>query len=276
MNAGLGALHVIPGEIVGPDQQNIYQRIHWSDGTSEDILAGVYIFHDEHGHFHVEGYAEYQLEREDGGASTRIAQKTSFCLLDTDLINKRLPNAPKRAVFTSCENHEFGQGISVGWGDAYRYNLPGQSIDVSGLESGNYLLTIVTDPNNRFLETDDGDNTSTIRIHLDMEAMTVDGLPGDPGEPPGDVEISEIIPATMPAGSVRAVTITGIGFATGMDVALVNGSGPAPRVSDVNVQDENTITMTFTAKSGGPPRARIWDLVVGPATAREAFTVFPQ
>lgn len=278
-NAGLGPLHMVAGESTAPGQQNVYQRVHFSDGTFEDRLAGVFVLHEEHGHFHVEEYAEYQLEREFApGASTRIGQKTSFCLLDTDRVDRKLPNAPKRAVFTRCDDFDFGQGISVGWGDAYRSHLPGQSIDVSGLETGNYLLTMVADPNDNILETDEGDNSSTIRIHLDMEAMTVDGLPGDggdPGDPPGDVMISGIIPATMPAGSVRAVTITGIGFAEGMNVALVSGSGPSPHVSDVNVQDENTITATLTAKSGGPPRARIWDLVVGPATAPEAFTVFP-
>lgn len=278
-NIGRGPLHMVAGESTDPNQQNIYQRVHWSDGTFEDTLAGIFVFHDQHGHFHIEEYAEYVLEKEFApGASTRIGQKTSFCLLDTNRIDHKLPNAPKQKVFTRCDDFEFGQGISVGWGDAYRSHLPGQSIDVSGLESGNYLLTIVTDPGNRIQESDDGDNTSTIRIHLDMEAMIVDGLPadgGDPGDPPSDVMIFGIIPATMPAGSVRAVTITGSGFAAGMEVRLINGSGPAPRVSNVNVQDENTITLTLTAKTGGPPRIRIWDLVVGPVTAPEAFTVFP-
>ena len=279
-NAGLGPLHMVAGELTEPGHQSIYQRIHFSDGTFKDTLAGVFVLHEEHGHFHVEEYAEYRLEKEFApGASTRIGQKTSFCLLDTNRVDRKLANAPKRAVFTRCDDFEFGQGISVGWGDAYRSHLPGQSIDVSGLESGNYLLTMIADPNDNILETDEGDNSSTIRIHLDMEAMTVDGLPGDggdPGDPPGDVMISGIIPATMPAGSIRAVTITGAGFADGMNVALVNGSGPSPRVSEITVQDENTITATLTAKSGGPPRMRVWDLVVGPATASDGFTVFPQ
>ena len=43
----------------------------------------------------------------------------------------------------------------MGWGDAYGYTLPGQSIDVTGLETGIYLLTIVSDPSDHLLETDE-------------------------------------------------------------------------------------------------------------------------
>jgi hypothetical protein len=278
-NVGLGPLHMVAGELTVPTEQNVYQRIHLSDGSFQDILAGEFAFHDAHGHFHIEEYAEYLLEKEgDSGTSTRIGQKTSFCLLDTNRIDRKLKNAPKQPVFTSCDDFEFGQGISVGWGDAYRSHLPGQSIDVTGLETGIYLLTMVTDPNGTIMESDDSDNRSTIRIHLDMAALTVDGLPndgGDPGEPPGDVMITGVIPATMPSGAVRAITITGSGFAQGMNVSLINGSGPAPRISNVNFENENTITATFTTKNGGPQRVRIWDLVVGPGTARDSFTVFP-
>jgi hypothetical protein len=274
-NSGAGPLEVIGGEIAAPNVQNIYQRIHRDDGTFADVLAGTFVFHEEHGHIHVEDYAEYVLEREGApGTSTRIGHKTSFCLLDTDRIDRHLPGAPKRAQFTTC--NDFRQGISVGWGDAYGYNLPGQSIDVTGLETGNYLLTIVSDPIDQLLETDESDNSSTIRIHLDMEAMTVNGLPGDgPGDPPGDVTVAGIVPATMFARDVVAVTITGSGFAAGMAVSLANGSGPAPAVSDVVVHDASTITAIFSAKSGGPPRTRTWDVQVGPATLVDGFIVFP-
>ncbi|UCE38875.1 MAG: hypothetical protein JSW00_06540 [Thermoplasmata archaeon] len=40
------------------------------------------------------------------------------------------------------------------------------------------------------------------------------------------------------------------------------GSGPTPTVSNVVVVDGNTITATVTAKSGGPPRNRVWDVRV--------------
>jgi hypothetical protein len=235
-NSGLGPLEVFGGEVAGEELQNIYQRIYRDDGMFDEVLAGTFVFHDEHGHIHVEDYSEYILEKEDApGQSTRLGHKTSFCLLDTDRIDRRLPGAPKRPVYNSCG--ELKQGISVGWGDAYTNNLPGQSIDVTGLESGYYLLTIVTDPENRLIETDE-------------------------------------TPATMFAGEEINVTITGTGFTEGMSVRLVNGSGPAPSIR-ATFQDENTFTATIRAKTGGPPRTRVWDLEVGPVTLEGALTVFP-
>ena len=62
-NAGLGPLHMVAGELTEPAQQSVYQRVHFSDGTFEDMLAGVFVLHEEHGHFHVEEYADSLLVR---------------------------------------------------------------------------------------------------------------------------------------------------------------------------------------------------------------------
>jgi subtilase family serine protease len=58
------------------------------------------------------------------------------------------------------------QGISAGWGDIYSWNLPGQSINITGLANGTYRLRSTADPFNRIRETDDGNNASTIRFRL--------------------------------------------------------------------------------------------------------------
>ncbi len=65
----------------------------------------------------------------------------------------------------------------------------------------------------------------------------------------------------MQAGTTIDVTISGSGFVDGADVTFENGSGPAPSVSIIAV-DASTITATVTAKSGGPPRNRVWDVRV--------------
>ncbi len=77
-----------------------------------------------------------------------------------------------------------------------------------------------------------------------------------------EVTVTGIDPDTIPAGTTIEVIITGTGFVTGADVTFENGSGPAPTVSNVTVVDANTITATVTAKSGGPPRDRVWDVRV--------------
>ncbi|MGD2177579.1 MAG: S8 family serine peptidase [Anaerolineae bacterium] len=94
------------------------------------------------------------------------------------------------------------------------------------------------------------------------------------------VTVTSIDPPQMQAGSTVDVAITGSGFASGADVTFENGSGPAPEASDITVSDSSAITATVTAKSGGPPRDRVWDVrVTNPDGSSGAlpssFTVTP-
>jgi hypothetical protein len=76
------------------------------------------------------------------------------------------------------------------------------------------------------------------------------------------VLVTSINPDTMQAGSTISAVITGSNFSQGAVVRFENGSGPAPTTSGLIVVDSNTISLTLTTKSGGPPRARIWDVRV--------------
>jgi len=96
----------------------------------------------------------------------------------------------------------------------------------------------------------------------DMEVVDFALDPEPPPPPPGGVDVTGIDPNTMQAGNEIGITITGSGFVAGTDVTFENGSGPAPTVSNKEVVDVNTITATVTAKSGGPPRNRVWDVRV--------------
>lgn len=80
--------------------------------------------------------------------------------------------------------------------------------------------------------------------------------------PTAGVTVTSIDPNTMQAGSTIDVTITGSGFAAGASVTFEDGSGPAPQASKVVFADASSITATVTAKSGGPPRNRVWDVRV--------------
>ena len=77
-----------------------------------------------------------------------------------------------------------------------------------------------------------------------------------------EVSVDSIIPNSVTKGQSVSVTISGNGFVSGASVTLSNGSGPTPSVSNVVVIDDNTITATITAKSGGPPRDSLWDVTV--------------
>ncbi len=99
-------------------------------------------------------------------------------------------------------------------------------------------------------------------------------------EPGSEVIVTAIDPNTMQAGTTIDVTITGSGFIAGAGVSFENGAGPAPTASKVVVIDSNTITATITAKSGGPPRPRVWDVrVTNPDDSSgllmDGFTITP-
>ncbi|HEY4512315.1 MAG TPA: lysyl oxidase family protein [Candidatus Paceibacterota bacterium] len=165
-NKGTGPLELIAGEIDSiKKKRNVYQRI-YSDGSGfRDVLAGSFIWHEEHGHFHFEEFAKYILQPVNApGGSERSSIKTTFCIIDTDRINTQLAGAPKFAIYTTCNNDK--QGMSVGWGDTYKYYLAGQEINITGLPDGDYNLTIEVDPKNLLLETNDSDNTSNVKIRL--------------------------------------------------------------------------------------------------------------
>jgi hypothetical protein len=275
-NMGDGPLEIIGGSI-GNGVQNVDQRVYRSDGSSYDRRAGTFEYHADHDHIHFDNYATYTLQPINApGASAREGHKTTFCLMDTDPAPAPYTSSAP-AYYTDCGR--VMQGISVGWGDKYSWYLADQDIDVSGLPSGDYSLTIDIDPKNTLLETNDTDNSSMIYVNLDMEngVATVIDEPGDPNDPPpAPVVISDITPDTGNKNSRISVTISGSGFAPGMPVYFENGQGKTPAVSAIDVSGDGlTITATVKIGKGGRKRPSTWDLRVGSGRLSNAFTVTP-
>jgi hypothetical protein len=276
-DSGAGPVELIAGE-VAQGRQNVYQRVYNVDGTYVDHLAGKFVWHQPHNHFHFEDYALYLLQAVTG-KSKRSAYKTTFCLMDTELIDGQLPGAPRNAVFDQCGN--FAQGISVGWADEYGSHLPGQEIDLTRLKDGDYRLIIRADPRDRILETNENDNESCVLLHITVSTPTptVDILnasgcdeDSEPPPPGGEVTVTSISPDSAAKGSSEFVTIMGSGFASGMEVILENGRGSRPTVSNVNVNvPDSTITALITVKNGA--KAGSWDVRVGSGVLVDGFTV---
>jgi hypothetical protein len=274
-NNGAGPLELVAGDVVS-NGQNVSQRVYYSDGTFEDYWAGTFVYHPDHNHFHFNGYARYDLEPINApGGSPKSGSKTTFCIMDTTKVNTSLPGAPQTAVYAFCGTEI--QGMSVGWGDTYGYNLGGQSIDITGNPSGDYCLTIQIDPNAALLETTDSDNIASSLVRIDVENSTVTVLDRTSCTPVGGtVDVAGISPATGSVGSKVQVEITGSGFAPGMSVSFENGSGPPPQASNVVVSPEGTsITALVTIKKGKPGKDPVWDLRVGSDVLASAFRVTP-
>lgn len=181
-NEGAGALELRPGPVdTGSGKQQLLQRIYNNDGTFTEVALNTWMeWHAAHNHFHVNDYAVYSLQSAGApGQSLTTGAKTTFCIIDTDRINTKLPGAPKRPVYTSCGTDR--QGMSVGWGDSYGYTLAGQYLDITGLPDGDYILTIQVDPKGHFSESDASDNTSTVSIRI--TGNSVDVIGGGGGRP---------------------------------------------------------------------------------------------
>ena len=273
-NNGTGPLELRAGEIdQGQQTRKVYQRVSLSGGTFYDNLAGDFVYHPEHAHFHFEDYAVYRLVPVNApGASERQSAKTTFCVMDTTKINAGLLGAPQAAVYATCGSEI--QGMSVGWGDTYSYILFGQSFDVTNSPDGDYDLIIDIDPRLRILESNESDNSACVRVRLSVSAATVQNLGSCTSQ--GSVTVTSITPSFGHQGTVTTnVKIAGSGFLAGMAVGFENGSGPAPIPSDVQYIDANNISLTVTVKSNGPRRERLWDVRVGPAVLPKGFTVRP-
>jgi hypothetical protein len=172
-NAGSGPLELRPGQVDSAQGQKLLQRIYNSDGTSADEPINTWMqWHPTHNHFHVNDYAIYTLQTASApGESLRTGAKTTFCIIDTDRVNLKLPGAPKHAAYTACGLER--QGMSVGWGDSYGYWLQGQSLPITGLPDGEYVLKIEIDPRRHFQETNPGDNISTLNLRISGDSVHV-------------------------------------------------------------------------------------------------------
>jgi hypothetical protein len=268
-NNGIGPLELIAGETTASTRV-VHQRVYRNNGTYYDQQVGSFVYHPEHNHTHLEGYALYTLRPVNGG-SAKVSEKTSFCIMDTTKVDGSLPGAPLNAVYVTCDPNV--QGMSVGWGDRYSYILEGQSISLAGSPDGDYDLIIDYDPRKRIVETNDGDNSVCARLRISVTNRTVQTL-GQCGTSP-TVTVTGIAPNSGWRGGVFDVTITGSGFTSGIAVGFENGSGPAPTANNIVVVNSSTITARVTIKNGGSSRDPVWDLRVGSGVLPNAFTVTP-
>lgn len=181
-NGDIGVLELFPkeGDCDGngnaDDDRYAYQQLYRDtnqdgmfersiDQKTKPFLAGCFVFHPEHNHWHFEDFSRYQLARVSDGKIVRAADKVSFCIVDTVHRLPDVPGSPSHAYYTSC-GATATTGLSVGWGDVYTWDLPGQELNVNGLPDGQYCFISTADPDNRIIETNDTNNVATRFIQL--------------------------------------------------------------------------------------------------------------
>jgi hypothetical protein len=127
-----------------------------------------------HGHYHLEGFAQYELRHLDGTLAA-IGHKQSFCITDSVQVVPKAMSAGFRCDF---------QGLSSGWADIYQRGVPGQWIDVSGVPGGDYLLVISVNVLGVLPEVNDvRPDTVVIEYHLPDPSQAVAELDDHPDDP---------------------------------------------------------------------------------------------
>jgi hypothetical protein len=165
LNVGDGPIEV-RGRRRG-DTMEAFQVLYAKRGRKQRIPIGEFEYHPEHFHWHLVEVAEYRL-KDSLGVVLRASDKISFCLLDTNRVRRDLPRSPRQRRYLTCSSNRRARslkaGVSVGWADVYRRNLPDQWVDVTGLPSGTYTLEVELDPGARLVEKTRDNNTASIEV----------------------------------------------------------------------------------------------------------------
>jgi Lysyl oxidase len=145
------------------------------------VVEGVgrlrYVESRDHEHWHLLDFERYELRRAGGGTKRVTDRKTGFCLGDRYRTRGRaLPARPSVPRYTGrCGLGATGrlrlvEGISVGYGDDYPANLEGQSLPLTGLPAGRYVLVHSVNVQRLLRETDYGNNASSLLLRLQWRA----------------------------------------------------------------------------------------------------------
>ena len=182
-NGGSGPLEIQPiyNEASGNYQgyQNVYRFISSSQPwalMSTTPVAGAFVFHPAHGHFHFP-FASFGLyaENADGsiGAAVAISPKVGFCIADSFLYNSTLPHAGAFGNWGSCSDPTSIRGLSVGAVDEYDRSDDGQSIPLpAGLPNGRYWLRAIADPDDLLKESNESNNETDVELQITGNAVT--------------------------------------------------------------------------------------------------------
>jgi hypothetical protein len=145
-----------------------------NDDTQADraiaTAARMYFAGDGHTHWHVRDLEDSVLERLDNGVKVGSGAKHGFCFYDNVAFRLSLPRAPSSPGYTTCGRDPSvltqDMGLSIGWGDAYPYQLVDQWVDITTVGPGHYRLRTTADAQNSFVEFNEFNNVTWVDLQL--------------------------------------------------------------------------------------------------------------
>ncbi len=148
------------------------QRVYDGGGARDVSTTATLVYGgDGHNHWHVRDLESAELIRLDNGAKVGTGAKRGFCFFDNRPHRLTLPGAPQSAVYpgSGCgtsSSLDVTMGLSIGWGDAYLWDLPDQYVDITGLAAGRYRLQVTADKAGTFMESNLANNTTWVDLQL--------------------------------------------------------------------------------------------------------------
>ena len=122
-----------------------------------------WIFHTCHNHYHsFEAFVDFNLLNTTTGEKIAEGHKASFCLEDTTCAEGYT------LQYRCLQTNE--QGISPNCGDRYGRYLDCQWIDITGVESGVYLIRQTLNPHRDTQESDFLNNEVTCQVEITVES----------------------------------------------------------------------------------------------------------
>ncbi len=151
----------------------VVQKVNETTGKVKDIVVGEFVFHPEHAHFHFGNFARYEVwsigPQGSLEALLSVTDKVSYCLRDD--IQVDAGGRPEPQTYVGCNRDR--QGITPGWIDVYKFDLFGQTVDVSNLPDGAYALLNYVDPDHQLFELNQENNSSMVYFQLEGNRVSV-------------------------------------------------------------------------------------------------------
>lgn len=167
----------------GTSTMAVTQRIYDDAGGYRNVPTDAVMYYsggrdgdDGHFHWHVRRLEGFKLTRLDNGVKVGTIAKHGFCFFDNYRYGStRDPfyTIAGGACGGSSSDLRVRMGLSVGWGDIYRWNLPGQYVDITGLSPGRYRLRGQADPSDWFREKDNTNNFTWVDLQITRDGVRV-------------------------------------------------------------------------------------------------------
>lgn len=137
--------------------------------------AGEYWFHEVHGHYHYQDVVEHQLYKVTDRKTGKMhkvgrGEKVGYHPADQSFAEwDKFVQAPSRTSTSAGNCYEGSNdqiGLSKGWGDAYRWQRPGNFVEFGDNADGFYVIRTVADPLDHVIESSESDNNGYAYVYV--------------------------------------------------------------------------------------------------------------